>query len=79
MHEWYKSTVCGMEYTWKISGCHANWHMTLAVDPPDNSRQPDLQCWKVEDLQGLANHFQESVHLWEMYEELEQLSPKRTR
>ena len=71
--------VGGMEYTWKISGCHANWHMTLAVDAPDSGEKPDLRCWTVKDLEGLANHFQESVHLWEMYEECERVSGGRSR
>jgi len=72
--------VCGMEYTWKISGCHANWQMTLAVEPPYDDEKPDLRVWKVADLEGLANHFQESVHLWEMYEDYESpLSSERTR
>jgi hypothetical protein len=68
-----------MEYTWKVSGCHANWQMTLAIDPPDNLDTTDLTCWKAADLEGLANHFQESVHLWEMYEELERLSVRPRR
>jgi hypothetical protein len=79
LHGWNNSTVCGMEYNWKISGSHANWHMTLAVDPPHDGEKPDLRCWTEEDLEGLASHFRDSVQLWEMYEEYEPLSAKRTR
>jgi hypothetical protein len=60
-----------MEYTWKIRGSHANWQMTLTIEPADDRDALELRCWNEKDMDGLASHFEDSARLWEMYEEYE--------
>ncbi|WP_433274996.1 hypothetical protein ACQPZF_38030 [Actinosynnema sp. CS-041913] len=71
------STVFRMEQTWKITGVYADWHLTVAILPPDNDNP--AQPLPNPNLDALAEHFRTLMEVAESHRELDRLTAQGVR
>jgi hypothetical protein len=62
-----------MEKTWKISGCYANWTLTLTVAPPSDPEDFDVPEWPGDKFEPVADHFKDAVNFYEVSRDAQRL------
>ena len=60
-----------MDGTWTLNGVYANWKLTVVIEP--NEYAPDVPEWPGEQLSPVVEHFFETVNLYELGRDAEQL------
>ncbi|MEV4055712.1 hypothetical protein AB0J55_31285 [Amycolatopsis sp. NPDC049688] len=53
-----------MHQTWTLNGVHANWKLTVAIEPGEYTH--DVPEWPGETLAPVVGHFFEAVNLYEL-------------
>ncbi|RSM39876.1 hypothetical protein DMA12_28670 [Amycolatopsis balhimycina DSM 5908] len=60
-----------MDRTWTLDGVYANWKLTIVIEPGEYAY--DVPEWPGEKLAPVVEHFFESVNLYELGRDAEQL------
>ena len=62
-----------MEMNWEISGCYANWTLTVTVTPPSDPEDFDVPDWPRDKFDPVAAHFMDAVNFYEVSREAQRL------